>query len=187
MGSARSNDLFSSDVQQYAIRQCFVQRLPVNVFFPIDLSAAPVSEARLETPIDLSLPINKEAENSAVEAVLSALYSSRNPCVFVDHLVHSYGIPEARKLADKLSLPTYAAHMGKGIIDETNPYFVGLYNAAVSAPGVADAFEASDLCLALGWWESDSNSAGFTRKMPAEKRIDVLEYSVVVSYKAIVA
>ncbi len=156
--------------------------MPVYIFFPIDLTTEPVSANLLDTPLDLSLPVDSESESAAIKAITEALYASKNPCVFLDHLVHSHGKPEARKLVDDLALPFYASHMGKGIIDENHACYVGLYNGGVSLPGICNAFEASDLVLALGWWPTDSNSAAFTRKVSPEKRIDILDDYVVVGY-----
>ncbi|KAI9715634.1 MAG: hypothetical protein M1828_000777 [Chrysothrix sp. TS-e1954] len=165
-----------------AIRECFLQKLPVYILFPIDLTEAPVEESLLDQHIDLSLTsvVNKKVEDEAVRSTLAEIYKSKNPSILVDHLVHSHGREEAKQLVRELELPVYSAHMGKSFVDETSPFFVGVYNADLSAPGVADAFEASDLCLALGWWASDSNTVGFARKMPVDRRIDVLERSVII-------
>lgn len=146
----------------------------------MDLTNEQIPAETLKTPIDLTLPVDKENEDAAVNAIISILKGSKKPCVFIDHLVHSYGKPQARKLVDKLELPIYASHMGKGCVDETHPKFVGLYNSSLSFAGIAEEFEESDCCLALGWWPSDSNSVAFSRKMPDDRRIDVMDTYVVV-------
>ena len=147
----------------------------------MDLTNERVPGDALSLPIDFTLPVNKVVEGAAVRAIASALKDSKKPCILIDHLVHSYGRLQAQRLVDKLNLPVYAAHMGKGCTDETHPSFVGMYNASLSFQGIAEAFESSDLCLALGWWPSDSNSCAFSREMPDERRIDVMDDHVIVS------
>lgn len=134
----------------------------------------------LDTPIDLSWPINTSNEEKALKAVTSKLRQAKNPSIFVDFLVHHHAKKETQKLVEVLKLPIYAAHMAKSIIDEDHPRFVGLYNGSVSFPGIADAIEQCDVVLSLGWWPADTNSGGFSRNIPPEKRIDVMDDYVTV-------
>lgn len=71
--------------------------------------------------------------------------------------------------------------MGKSIIDETKPYYYGIYNGIVSFPGVQETVEKeSDLVLHLGPFLSENNTCGFTSIIDAEKVIYVKPTSVVV-------
>ncbi|GME52880.1 putative benzoate 4-monooxygenase cytochrome p450 [Neofusicoccum parvum] len=119
---------------------------------------------------------------TVIEAILSALYSARNPVVIVDCLVARHrAAPQARQLLDILRFPTFSTSMGKGIIDEPTPYFHGIYNGKVSHPGVAAAVEdASDLVLDLGPLLSDSNTGGHTRAIPPAKLVSLHPHGAVV-------
>ncbi|KAF2767075.1 pyruvate decarboxylase isoenzyme [Teratosphaeria nubilosa] len=131
-----------------------------------------VPAAALEKLLDLEPSSDEQAIESAAKSILDTLYSSKNPAIFVDALVQRYqASQEARELVDKLGIPTYTSNMGKGIIDETNKYYVGLYNGKPSHPGVASAFEPHDMMLVLGDLPSDTNSGGFTRRIPEGKAI----------------
>lgn len=163
------------------LRECFVQSKPVYIFVPIDIVDRPVPSKNLETPLDLTAKADSSVVEKAAQAALDALYSSKNPSVFVDCLVQRHqASQEMRDLVDKLALPTYTSNMGKGIIDETNKHYVGLQNGLPSAPGVQAAFEASDLWLVAGNLPSDTNSGGFTRLTPAEKSIAIDTHSVTI-------
>ena len=163
------------------LRECFVQSKPVYIFVPIDIVDRPVPSKNLETPLDLTAKADSAVVEKAAQAALDALYSSKNPSVFVDCLVQRHqASQEMRDLVDKLALPTYTSNMGKGIIDETNKHYVGLQNGLPSAPGVQAAFEASDLWLVAGNLPSDTNSGGFTRLTPAEKSIAIDTHSVTI-------
>lgn len=134
-----------------AIRDAFIHHQPVYIFFPIDMTNQEVPESLLNTKIDLVPPINTRNEDAAVQEIVEALYNAKNPSIFIDYLTHSFGRSETQALVDKLDLPIYASHMGQGCVHEDHPKYAGLYNAAISTPGVPEAFEACDFVLAVGW------------------------------------
>ncbi|KAH9843324.1 putative TPP enzyme family protein [Teratosphaeria destructans] len=161
------------------LREMFLKSGPVYLFVPIDLVDKQVPAAALGKPLDLEPNSDKQAVESAAKSILDTIHASQNPAIFVDALVQRYqASQEARELVDKLGIPTYTSNMGKGIIDETNKYYVGLYNGEPSHPGVASAFESHDRILVLGDLPSDTNSGGFTRRIPEGKAIYINPVSV---------
>jgi len=163
------------------IRECVVRKKPVYIFFPIDLTAAQVPASLLEQKLDLSLPVDVENEKLAVEEIERAFEEAHNPAAFVDHLVNHRAEKEVRSMLDRIQIPTYASWMGKGLVDETKPYFVGLYSGKVSFPGLKEAAESHDFVLSFGWFPCDTNTSFFSRQMPTEKRIDILDDHIIVS------
>lgn len=127
---------------------------------------------RLETPLDLSIENDPRAEDEVVRKTLELIRSSRKPAILADVLAIRHGGKGlVSKLTDLTHFPTYSTPLGKGVIDETSPYFNGLYNGSVSFPGVADAIESADLVLNLGPLLSDSNTGGFTRNIEDENLV----------------
>jgi pyruvate decarboxylase len=63
--------------------------------------------------------------------------------------------------------------LGKGILNETHPTFVGVYNGAISYPGVKEAIESSDFVINTGPMISDSNTGGFTRHIKPENVVEI--------------
>ena len=149
------------------LRECFVKSGPVYIFVPIDLVDQQVSGKGLQTPLKLEPDQDEKAVEEASKNVMDALSSSKNPALFVDCLTHRHqASAEARELVDKLGIPVYTSNMGKGIIDETNKYYVDVYNGGPSRPGVQEAFDKHDFVLVLGNLPSDTNAGGFTRIIP---------------------
>jgi pyruvate decarboxylase len=166
------------------LRECYVKSGPVYIFVPIDIVDLQVPAAALERPLDLSPPTDSKALEEATQAVLDALYASKSPAIFVDCLVDRHNaISELETLISKVSCPIFATNMGKGIIDETHPNYLGVYNGTVSALGVAAAIENSDCVLVVGSLASDTNSGGFTRKVLAENAIYLDAFSTTVKGK----
>jgi pyruvate decarboxylase len=154
------------------LRECYVKSGPVYIFVPIDIVDLQVPAAALKQPLDLSPPKDDKLIEAATDAVLSALYESKNPAIFVDCLVDRHNaIKELETLIGKVSCPIFATNMGKGIIDETHPNYLGVYNGMVSSLGIAAAIEKSDCVLIAGSLPSDTNSGGFSRKVLSENAI----------------
>lgn len=154
------------------LRECYVKSGPVYIFVPIDIVDLQVPAAGLEKPLDLSPPTDDKLIDAAAEAVLSALYESKSPAIFVDCLVDRHNaVSELDALISKVSCPIFSTNMGKGIVDETHPNYLGVYNGMVSGLGVAAAIEKSDCVLVVGSLASDTNSGGFTRKLQPENAI----------------
>jgi pyruvate decarboxylase len=62
---------------------------------------------------------------------------------------------------------------GKGAVDESLPYFAGVYAGDGSYPHVQQALESSDLVITIGNIKSDLNTAGFTYHLSRLKTIDI--------------
>ena len=154
------------------LRECYVKSGPVYIFVPIDIVDLQVPAAALKKPLDLTPPQDDKLIQAATDAVLSTLYESKSPAIFVDCLVDRHNaIKELETLVEKVSCPIFSTNMGKGIIDETHPNYLGVYNGMVSGLGVAAAIEKSDCVLVVGSLASDTNSGGFTRKVLPENAI----------------
>ena len=167
------------------IRECFIQSGPVYIFFPLDLEDAQVPVSLLHTPIDLALPSDlhtQQTTNDAIEAVIEAITKARSPAIFVDCLVQRHNVvAELTRLADVLKFPIYTSNMGKGIIDENHANYVGVYNGTVSAPGVAEAFDDSDLVLCFGSLPCDTNTGGFSRQISPDRSVEIAPSKITVS------
>jgi pyruvate decarboxylase len=50
---------------------------------------------------------------------------------------------------------------------------VGVYNGAVSYPGIKETIESSDFIINTGPILSDSNTGGFTRSIPPENIVEI--------------
>lgn len=139
-----------------------------------------VPSSLLQKKLDLSLRICSAPQDAAVSAIAKKFSEAQNPSIFVDALVLRHGaVEEVRELVDALQIPVYYAMMGKHIVDDNHKCMVGLYNGVISSPGVAEAFQTSDLVLVLGSIPADTNTGGFTRRI-SQDQIDVRPFEVMV-------
>lgn len=164
------------------IRECFIKSGPVYIFLPLDLSAEEVDASLLDTPIDTEPHVDAAAQDAAVKAITAALAEAKHPSVIVDAWVQRFGAAtEAQQFVRKLNVPLFSANMGKGVVDETEETYVGVWNGEVSSPGVKEAAKQADLLVTLGFIPCDTNSAGFSRKVDDKMTVHVNPFDVVVS------
>ena len=149
-------------VMEAAVRS----KLPVFIYVPMDVVKVPIQRSRLDKPLNGKVKNDQKAENTVVAKVLDMILKSSKPAILADVLTVRHGARDVtRKLAEITQFPCYTTPLSKGVIDETKPYFNGIYNGAVSFTGVTEGVEGSDLVLNIGPFVSDSNSGGFTRKI----------------------
>lgn len=113
-----------------AIIACVKSRLPTYIYVPADVVGVPLDAKRLETPLDLAIrnPDSK-IEDGIVNKVLSLIQKASNPAILADVLaIRHGGLELTKKLAAITQFPSYSTPLSKGVIDETAPYYRGLYN-----------------------------------------------------------
>jgi pyruvate decarboxylase len=103
--------------------------LPVFIYVPTDVVGVPLDASRLDTPLHTETK-NPDAavEDRVVQEVLTLIRSSSNPAILADVLAIRHGARElTRKLVDLTQFPSYSTPMSKGVVDETNPFYGGVY------------------------------------------------------------
>jgi pyruvate decarboxylase len=130
------------------IRECFLKSGPVYIFLPLDLSAEQVDASLLDTPINTLPHVDEAAQNAAVNAIVQAIKEAKHPTLIIDAWTQRFGAAEeAKQLVKKIHVPFYSANMGKGVVDETDEMFVGVWNGEVSTPGLKETAKAADLVV----------------------------------------
>ncbi|KAK5552802.1 Pyruvate decarboxylase 1 [Exophiala xenobiotica] len=165
------------------IHKCYEASLPVYIFVPMDMVHEPVSADILLQPAELTPKGDGSSEIQAVQAILDLVYRAQRPIILIDALVARHEAKtQAREFVELTKFPTFAAPMGKGIIDEDKPYFCGIYSGQISRPGTTSAVEdESDLIIDLGPLLSDSNTGGHSRRIPIDKYVAVNPHDVKVA------
>ncbi|HUN38108.1 MAG TPA: thiamine pyrophosphate-binding protein [Trebonia sp.] len=143
------------------------EKLPVYIELPSD-----VAYLDIEVPADrLTLsgpPSDPERLRACVEAISRQLSQASSAAILVDQDVDRYGAAaEVVELAGKMQLPVAVTGPAKAVIDETFPYYVGIYNGQGSAPATREAIEGAECLLSIGYRPIDGTSGDFTAALPA--------------------
>ncbi len=148
-----------------AVTACIRQRRPVFIEVPADLVGAP---CRAPEPLDLDLAPHSDPEvlAEAVGEAVELLESAQRPVVLGGVEVHRFGLQEElERFLDEVHYPMATALMGKSVIRETHPQYIGVYSGALSEDYVRRKVEDADCVLSLGAWMSDINLGIYTARI----------------------
>ncbi len=154
------------------IAACLRERRPVYLEIPSDMvdQLCPMTET-VELP--LSPILDKQALSEAVEEAVELLEQSERPVILAGVEMHRYGISHLlRDLLAKTGYPFATTLLGKSILSEMHPQFIGSYAGTLSQEYVRERVETSDCILCLGAFMSDINLGGFTAQLPEARLIN---------------
>ncbi len=143
------------------------EKLPVYMELPSDIAYLDI-EVPAE-PLVLALPpSDPERLQSCSAAIARHLSGATSPAILVDQDAGRYGVAaEITELAAKMQMPVAVTGPAKAVIDETFPYYAGIYNGRASEPSTITAIEGSDCLLSIAYRPIDGTSGDFTAKLPA--------------------
>ncbi|HET9256804.1 MAG TPA: thiamine pyrophosphate-binding protein, partial [Pseudonocardiaceae bacterium] len=141
-------------------------KLPVYLELPSDIAyldiEVPAAPLILAQP-----PSDPERLRSCTAAIAGQLFEATTPAILVDLDADRFGVAaEVMELAEKMQLPIAVISTAKAVIDETFPYYLGIYNGKASQPHVREAIETSDCLLSIGYRPIEVTTGDFTASMP---------------------
>jgi indolepyruvate decarboxylase len=124
------------------------------------------------TPIDMP-PSDPEALREALDEACAMLQAAKRPMILADVEIHRFGLQDDLiALAEGAGLPIATTILGKSVISEGHPLFVGVYEGAMGRTEVTEFVEQADCLLMLGCFLSDINLGIFTAKLDPARCID---------------
>ncbi|MGI9471874.1 MAG: alpha-keto acid decarboxylase family protein [Rubripirellula sp.] len=107
-----------------------------------------------------------EATAEAIRETRDRLAEAKKPIILAGVEIHRFGLQdEMLKLAEAANIPISTTMLGKSVVSERHPLFVGLYEGAIGDQQVTRFVEESDLVLMLGAFLSDINLGIYTAKL----------------------
>ncbi len=153
------------------IAEAMYHRRPVYMAFPADLAGQPVLGQATQVALPAS---NADSLAAAVDAIVSALAKADTACIVGGFLVGRAGQRDAlRALVDRSGLPFTTMLMGKSVLDETHPSYIGLYNGALMNEEVREFVENCDVVLTVGAPMTDFNTGAFTARLNSAHAITI--------------
>jgi len=155
------------------ITEVLERRLPGYLSIPTDVGESSA------TPPSAPLPAHPGVTNpqalAAFEArVRSLMLPSRSIAILADILVQRMGASdELHALLDATGAPHATLMWGRRVVDESAASYLGSYVGAVSAPGVREPIERSDVLIMAGVQWTDLTSGFFSEHLATERTVDV--------------
>lgn len=115
---------------------------------------------------------DKDALREALEEATDAINASKQPVIVADVEVHRFGLQdEVIALAEKHGIPICATILGKSVVSEIHPQYLGVYEGAMGRETVRKYVEESDCVILLGAFMTDINLGIFTARLDPAKCI----------------
>ena len=107
-----------------------------------------------------------QALAEAVDEAVRKIEEARQPVLLLGVEIHRFGLQDlALKLAESAGIPLAATMLGKGVVAETHPLYMGLYEGALGREEVTQYVEASDCVVMLGTFMTDLNLGIYTANL----------------------
>ena len=114
-----------------------------------------------------------DALREAVEEAAALLANAKRPAILADVEIHRFGLhDDLIALAEGANLPIATTLLGKSVVSEGHPLFVGVYEGAMGRAEVTEFIEESDCLLMLGCFLSDINLGIFTANLDPSRCIN---------------
>jgi len=110
---------------------------------------------------------------SLAEAV-ARINAARKPVILADVEVHRFGLQrDLLALAERTNIPVAATILGKSVVAEHHPLYLGVYEGAMGREEVRRYVESSDCLLMPGFFMMDINLGIYTARLDPARSICV--------------
>jgi len=183
------------------LRHCLLKKLPVYIGIPMDIVTAecvfpstPLFSSPLMKDVMLTNEVicnfiekefqkDQDSLNEAVAEAVVMIENSKSPIFIAGVELKRYRLEKCLdNLLRKTGIPYATMMLGKAVLDEDHPQFIGLYEGKTSRPYVKERVENSDCVIILGEWMTDLNTGGFSTQFNSAKLIKASVDKVQISF-----
>jgi indolepyruvate decarboxylase len=201
MDERRSNPLLHHRVRDFSTQREVFEKItvastaledPLTAFREIDrcLEAA----MRFKRPVYIEIPrdrvqtrcpyphvpktepftSDKDALREALSEAQETINACKKPVIIAGVEMHRFGLSDdVVKFAEKNSIPMCGTLLGKSVVSEKHPLFLGIYEGAMCRESLRKYVEESDCVIMLGAFLTDIDMGIFTANLDPRKCIDV--------------
>ena len=163
-----------------ALATCWRVKRPVYIELPRDLvDVVPTHPVPSQGDV---APVDQAALEEAIAEAVARLSAAKRPVILADVEVHRFGLAfELLTLAERTGIPIAVTILGKSVISERHPNYLGVYEGAMGRDDVAKAVEGSDCLLMLGTFLTDVNMGIFTAQLDPARTIEATSERIQIS------
>jgi indolepyruvate decarboxylase len=163
-----------------ALATCWRVKRPVYIELPRDLvDVVPTHPVPSQGDV---APVDQAALDEAIAEAVARLSAAKRPVILADVEVHRFGLAyELLTLAERTGIPIAVTILGKSVISERHPNYLGVYEGAMGREDVAKAVEGADCLLMLGTFLTDVNMGIFTAKLDPARTIEATSEKIQIS------
>lgn len=167
----------ATDEIDRVLTEMIKHRRPGYLSLPADVAKAPTSR-----PVNALTLTDTAINDGQIERFTRAVRDLLQPCrrvsLLADFLALRFGLQETlRDWMAQTPIPHASLLMGKGLFDEQQPGFVGIYSGVASLSQTRESIEDAEAILCIGTRFTDTTTAGFTHKIPDKKSISIQPFA----------
>ena len=126
---------------------------------------------RSRTP-SLAELTDEAALAECIKETVTMLNRSKRPVILAGVEVHRFGLQDwLIELAESTRIPVATTLLGKSVISEEHPLYLGVYEGAMGRPAVRRRVESADCVLMLGCFMTDINLGVYTAELDPDRTI----------------
>src|SRR5438445_2173549 len=154
---------------------------PVYIELPRDLVFVPgIPHHKTPKIHERSDPKTLRAALAEAEQVIN---DARQPVILADVEVHRFGLQDqVLQLVQKTNIPFAATVLGKSVVGEEHPLYLGIYEGAMGRDDVRQYVESSDCLLMLGAFMTDINLGVYTARLDPGRSISAMSEKLSIRY-----
>jgi indolepyruvate decarboxylase len=134
-------------------------------------------------PPDIHERSNSRSLQAALAEAGAMINSARKPVILADVEVHRFGLQdEVLQLAQQTGIPVAATVLGKSVIGEQHPFYIGIYEGAMGRDDVRQYVESSDCLIMLGTFMTDINLGIYTARLDPGRCISATSEKLSIRY-----
>jgi indolepyruvate decarboxylase len=154
---------------------------PVYLELPRDLVSVPGIPG-YKTP-EIHERSNPKSLRAALSEAEEKINAARKPVILADVEVHRFGLQDqVLKLVEKTNIPVAATVLGKSVIGEQHPFYIGIYEGAMGRDDVRQYVETSDCVIMLGAFMTDINLGIYTARLDLGRAIYTTSEKLSIGY-----
>lgn len=146
------------------LEACARYKRPVFLELPRDRVHSPALYPH--TPTRTTPEGDPEALQAALSEAAERIAAAENPVIIAGVEIHRFGLQaQVLKLAEDRQIPMAATLLGKSVVSERHPLYLGVYEGAMGRQSVTETVEGSDCVILLGAFMTDINLGIYTAKL----------------------
>ena len=111
---------------------------------------------------------------TALADAIACINAARKPVILADVEIHRFGLQrELLALARRSNIPVAATILGKSVVSELHPFYLGVYEGAMGRESIRRYVESSDCVIMLGVFMTDLNLGVYTARLDLGRCINV--------------
>lgn len=178
-GASLEDPLTAGDEIDRVLHAVERYKRPGYIELPRDRVDAPCAHVHRDRSLESMTDAAALAE--CLGEVAEKINRARRPVILADVEVHRFGLQDAlARLVDRTRIPVAATILGKSVIRESHPYYLGVYQGAMGPEAVRRRVESSDCLLMLGWQRTDINLGVYTANLDLSRAVCANSEKVVV-------